>query len=128
MLLKNEAKEGGNLESNFMPLNDHDLEESNHICMLSKGTDSENAFKFEKVPDSEVKDILFARSALPYITYFISYISKKRIKNLKPSKYKKMEEILRRLCCFVLDKPYRDNINIFEFDTEPIRERQTLMR
>ena len=75
--------------------------------MLSEGTDSENAFKLEKVPEAEIKDILFARSLLPYIAYFISYISKKKIRNLKPSKYKKMEEILRRLCCFLLGRPYR---------------------
>ena len=127
-LLGGDTEKDGNIESNFMALTDKDLDEENHLCILKDGTDSENAFKIVKLSPNEVKDILFARSTLPFITYFISYFSKKRYKMLKPSMYLKMEGILSKICCFIFGKSYRDGINIFNFDGEHIPERQRIMR
>jgi len=95
---------------------------------MKAGNDNEHAFKMQKVERNEVKDILFARSALPFITYFISYFSKKRLNMLKPSMYLRMDIILCKICCFIFMKPYRDNIDIFSFDGEPNPDRQRIMR
>jgi hypothetical protein len=81
--------------------------------------DSENAFKIIKLSQSEKSDVLFARSALPYILYFVSFFSARRLKLLKPSMYMKMEELLIKLCCFLFRVPFRRNVNIFSFDGEP---------
>ena len=109
-------KKKNDFESTFMPLNDNDIDEKNHVCKMEKGVDSENAFKIIKLSQQEKMDVLFARSALPYILYFVSFFSARRLKLLKPSMYMKMEEMLIKICCFLFKVPFRANINIFNFD------------
>lgn len=123
---KHEQNKGNGFQ--FLPLNDNDLQETNHVCILEKGTHSEHAFKFQKLSYLEIRDTLFARSALPFTTFFISFFSKDRLSDLKPMRYKQMEEVLGRLCCFIFGKPFRSSTNIFEFDGKPIPSRQRIMR
>lgn len=115
-------------ESTFMPLNDADVDEKNLVCKMQKGSDSENAFKIVKVTRQERMDILFAKSALPYTLYFISFFSSTRLKILKPSMYRKMEKVLLKLCCFLFKTPFRPDTNIFNFDGEPDPSRQKILR
>ena len=95
---------------------------------MTKGSDSENAFRITKISKDERMDILFAKSSLPYILYFISFFSAKRLQLLKPSMYRKMEKLLTKLCCYLFRSNYRPDSNIFEFDGEPDYHRQKILR
>lgn len=121
-------KKKSDFESTFMPLNDADVDEKNHVCKMEQGVDSENAFKIIKLTKQEKMDVFFARSAIPYILYFISFFSARRLKLLKPSMYMKMEELLVRICCFLFKAPFRTDVNIFNFDGEPDSHRQKVLR
>ena len=59
------------MNDTFIPLNDKDIDEKNLICKLVKGYDSENAFKISRITLEEKNNILFAKSALPYLLYFL---------------------------------------------------------
>lgn len=116
------------VENNFMPLSDEDVEEKNYACKMDNSHLTENAFKIIKIIKKERIEFLFIRSSIPFILYFNSFFTGSRIKLLKPSIYKKMEELLIRLCCFLFKTPYSQFVNIFDFDGEPDYCRQIMYK
>lgn len=115
-------------ESNFIPLEDVDVEESNKLCILSDGGESENTFKIEKVPEREKLELLFARSTLPLFEYISRIFARRDKKRLKPSLYKKIDKMLKKICCFVFDIQYKKDTDIFAIPGQPNRYRQKILR
>ena len=99
-------------DSFFIPLEDKDVEEKNKLCELSLDGESENSFKIEKLSDSEKQDIFFAKSCVPLMEYFVRIFIKKDKKKFKPSTCRKVEKLLKRICCFVFDQKYRRDVDV----------------
>lgn len=111
-------------DSPFVPLGDDELDEKNLICtMEQEDSSSEHGFKIIKLSREERLDLAYAKSALPFILYFLSYFHASRIKLLKPSIYLKMEELLKKICCFLHKVPFRKSMLEMEFDRDPLPSR-----
>lgn len=118
----------GAADTIFIPLEDADVEEKNRLCELSVGGQHENTFRVCRLTEHEMQNIFFARSCLPLLEYFLRIFSKRDRRKLKPSLYFKMEKLLKRICCFVLDVRYRKDIDVLLIKGDLSRERQKALR
>lgn len=116
-------------DSTFMPLGDDELDEKNLICtMEQEDNNNEHGFKIMKLTREERLDLAYAKSALPFMMYFLSFFHASKIKLLKPSIYLKMEELLKKICCFLHKVPYKKSMLEMEFDRDPLPSRQAILR
>ena len=115
-------------ESNFIPLEDMDVEESNKLCILSEGGESENTFKVEKLSEEEKSDVFFSRSVIPLFEYVTRIFYRKDKNKLKPSLYKKIEKMLRKICCFVHCVQYRRDVEIYNMPGKISAARQKVLK
>lgn len=128
-------------EAKFEPLEDHFYDETRLVAYFSDDNKVEEAYIIEKVDQSEIKDIMFMRSAMLDILEVARFFKRVKIQN-KNSKSRSIrridnqklvdtEYLLKRITCYLYDVEYIPDVDYKEEQFEnmdPIEHRQRILK
>lgn len=112
----------------FTPLNDDDFEEIRRPLIISTVFSSEDAFIIERLKENETKEILFVRSCLPLVKMCTYLFKSGATEELTSEVFMKLEKIFKELCFFLYEEQFSTDIDIFNYDKDPIPRRQKILK